>query len=116
MEEPARYKNQQVEVRGFLYQNLEGGLVLRSEPGLKSCCVNKDSSQIAIRSQEMIEPSLQVKTLTGIFNIEKAGAFVLDNAQEKTEGKFPFWFVGVAVFIVFLSLLSFVLKLTDSFT
>ncbi len=83
IKDPARYNGQPVEVRGFLYQDQEGSLVLRSEPGLKSCCVSGKGPQIIIRSHDKIEPSLQARTIEGIFNIEKAGTFVLDDAKEK---------------------------------
>lgn len=98
MQDPVRYNGQQVEVRGFLYRNQEGSLVLRSEPGLKSCCINKDGPQIIVRS-DGIEPSLQAKTLEGVFHIEKLGIFVLDNAKEKKDGHFPFLLIGAAVFM-----------------
>src|SRR5438067_1330315 len=73
------YIGQHIVMRGFLYKDLEGNLVLRSEPGLKSCCVNRDGRQINIRSQEKIETSLNAIALEGIFNIDHSGKFVLDN-------------------------------------
>lgn len=66
----AIYDRQIVEVRGFLYQNSEGQLVLANQPNLKSCCVG---SQALIRQQirvyGLMKPNLSVVTLQGIFHL-----------------------------------------------
>lgn len=71
LEDAKIYNHQRVELRGFLYRNQEGELVLSHRPDLKSCCIG---SKALINQQIFIHgpiiPSSQAITLKGIFQIE----------------------------------------------
>lgn len=108
LDNPSRYENQRVEVRGFLYQSMAGDLLLRAESGLKSCCVNtgiRADKQIVIKSQDRIPLSTNVIALQGTFKMERTHdqqgrvilTYVLEDAHV-VEKSFPFLLVcGVGV-------------------
>jgi hypothetical protein len=106
LENPCRYEDQEVEVRGFLYQSMAGDLVLRAESGLKSCCVHTGvlgDRQIIIKSPDKLALSTSVVALVGTFKIDKTHdaqgrliqTFVLENAHQKEQRKMPLVLIGI---------------------
>lgn len=70
----AIYNHHEVQIRGFLYRDLDNRLVLASEPNLKSCCVGsmqKIAQQVIVEG-EFPEPpsSSKAATLQGTFIVD----------------------------------------------
>lgn len=69
-----KFHMQTIEIRGFLYVNSDGQMILSSEPDLKSCCqgsLKKRDSQIFIEGN--VTPSLSAVTLQGVFEVDSDG-------------------------------------------
>lgn len=77
------YKDQEVEVRGFLYRSEEGRLVLADEPNLKSCCIGtakNQHKQLHLINADL-QPQSTVAQLSGTLHL-KEGRFVLEDVKK----------------------------------
>lgn len=59
-----------IKIRGFLYENPQGGWILAAEPNLKSCCIgNKMDKQIFIENFLALPNTEQIVELDGILSV-----------------------------------------------
>ena len=82
------FQNEQVKIRGFLYQKDDGAWILAAEPNLRSCCVGsakKRESQVWVNLKHPpASPSLAAYDIEGTFRVqtvEGASRFCLDQAK-----------------------------------
>lgn len=81
---PQMYENQTVTIRGFLYRDEQGHLLLADQPHLKSCCIHK-TAHLKIEAEEPahLNPSV-VAEVTGTLT-RKENFFVLSDSRVSSQ-------------------------------
>lgn len=98
----------QVKIRGFLYQQPTGTLILASQPNLKSCCVGVKArmpQQVIVRGENPLDPSPYAITLGGVLKKElqydqtgePVPIYVLDQAWLVQEHSYFLWIMAIAL-------------------
>lgn len=96
--------NQEIKIRGFLYQQENGLLILAAEPNLKSCCVgniNKKDRQIIVEGS--IVPNSKAVMLQGLFKNDPQGYNLLNASLVKENGSHTFlWTLACLTFLMII--------------
>jgi cytochrome oxidase assembly protein ShyY1 len=80
IETPETYANQHVEVRGYLYRDPKGQVILSDTPNMRSCCFGKaEIRQISLAGEFPEELPNQVASVEG--ELKVAGKPYLENAK-----------------------------------
>jgi hypothetical protein len=108
------YLNQEVELRGFLYQNQDKKeWVLCSMPNLKSCCVHKANSfPIYLMDFHPSEPIHNAVEVQGILK-KKQSKFYLEKTRFILPYTNPFYFIFLA--LSSLGIIGFIYRLGTQF-
>lgn len=85
IEKAASYANQEVQIKGFAYQDADEKWVLCPLPNLRTCCLHKESScAIHLKGFSYPDRITHAIKMQGIFKIEDA-AYVLEKPQQVEE-------------------------------
>lgn len=82
-----------IELKGFLFPTSDGGWILSSEPGLKSCCVgsiHKQASQITLLGDFSGCSRHKPTEVRGILQCEE-GRYLLIDGESVHKETFPLW-------------------------
>ncbi|MBA2367625.1 MAG: hypothetical protein H0V82_01200 [Candidatus Protochlamydia sp.] len=110
--------NEEVEIRGFLYETPSGEVILAASPQLKSCCIgspDKISRQIVLKGKWESVPLKRAVTVHGRLAAEPkyneghelVQLYVLDRPLIMQSTSFPFWSViCIAAFFLIIALIK----------
>lgn len=85
-------KNKQIDLKGYLYRDLEGNIVLTDTPNLKSCCVEKpEVSKIYLSGSFPEKLPVQLSTVRG----RLSGDNLLEAKLVSSAGSMGIIFIGL---------------------
>lgn len=117
-EDLSKNVQEEIEIRGFLYETPSNEVILAQNPHLKSCCVgspDKISQQIVLRGKWESVPLQRAVTVNGLliadpkYNArdELVQLYVLEHPVIVQSSSFPVWSViGITVFSVLVVLIK----------
>lgn len=96
-----------VELKGYLFQAVDGEWILSAESDLKACCVgsaDKQASQIRLQGEFSLRPTHKPLEVRGILHREE-GRYFLAEAQSVPADSFPLWtfcvlLISVVYFVI----------------
>lgn len=88
------FLNKEIEIRGFLYQDLDKQWILCPMPNLKTCCLQK------VQSIRLIDLSTSETTFNHAVNVQgilkiNTGAYTLENSTILQSSGNPFHLLGI---------------------